>query len=1127
MLLGSRIFFDIQSGAQYSEGQDEKSFEEKLQGEMSMGSIQAVARTQGTIGETSDTALIDLLDTAGQEEYSAMRDQYIRTAQGYLILYSITSRSSFEEAQSIYEHTRRVLDQEVIACVIVGNKCDLESEREVSTAEGQAFADRIGVPFFEASAKARLNIDEAIIALVRLCQAEGKEYRLVVVGAGGVGKSATSIQFIQNTFIDEYDPTIEDSYRKQISIPGLGSSKKPKKEKKSWLKGGSSSKTSPAPSPAPTPAPPSPPSTQAIVTTSSRTKRSSLSVVTPDPQARPVLVEVFDVNWGEMYDLPPSPAVLFVFSFTDRSSFDQLNDLWDNAQHRFNNSILAASLIGTKSDLDPSTWQVGEDEARLFASSKSIPFRVTSAKTGLGVTEAIHDLAREVLFSSDGLLELRVLLFGIGGVGKSTFTIRLVQDVFVEEYDPTIEDSYRKSMLISGLRVASPAESTSLARRISRCLVGFVSGPLSRRRSARNVAVASPVPLPAAPAASSPKSSPQPPKSTVALPPALPCTSNVLSFSFSALIKDAAFKPLGNDIPEHDLVPRCSGCSSVLAALHSISQDADKWQWDCVFCGATNGYSSPMPAGYAPLIASYPPQVSHFVLPAPPQVEDENPLARVAGGGGSGNVTVMCLDVSGSMDATVPVPELHRQWQALQGNNSTANVSRLKCMKAAVDLHIERIARQSPGHRLIVILFASEVEVLLPIRKTDAQQQQEGEGASEAQLQHDTIEIRLVDVPSNLMQNFDELTKFGQALAEQYLTRPSDQGGVCTIGECRHVLSKRVLDLNTRGSTAMGPALSVAHGLTSFLPATEIISCTDGCANHGVGQDQPFYQKLGALALQCGTTINVLGFEGGDVNLNNIGAAADASGGAVTVTNPFEMVRQIRTVSQEPIIATQVQTRVYAPIFAKAVAGSLLSAEVVLKQPHTGPITRQLGVATVERDLTLEFEITKAKQQTLPLQLEVEYTDMSGQRHLRVWTDTIAISDDKDAISASADVSVVGLHALHKAAAVAMQNDSISPLSARRYLFTVRSLLQQLARNDCQQEEYGNFLTLSEQLDSALRGCGPSGRVSDATSKVLFNTKNMPHSRLLSGERKMEIVNRRKVAAELQEKIKKNVEAAY
>jgi len=51
-----------------------------------------------------------------------------------------------------------------------------------------------------------------------LCNYIMTEYKLVVVGAGGVGKSALTIQLIQNHFVDEYDPTIEDSYRKQVRI---------------------------------------------------------------------------------------------------------------------------------------------------------------------------------------------------------------------------------------------------------------------------------------------------------------------------------------------------------------------------------------------------------------------------------------------------------------------------------------------------------------------------------------------------------------------------------------------------------------------------------------------------------------------------------------------------------------------------------------------------------------------------------------------------------------------------------------------------------------------------------------------------------------------------------------------
>jgi small GTP-binding protein len=79
-----------------------------------------------------ETALLDVLDTAGQEEYSAMREQYMRTGEGFLLVYSITSRQSFEEITTFQQQILRVKDKDYFPMVVVGNKCDLEGEREVS-----------------------------------------------------------------------------------------------------------------------------------------------------------------------------------------------------------------------------------------------------------------------------------------------------------------------------------------------------------------------------------------------------------------------------------------------------------------------------------------------------------------------------------------------------------------------------------------------------------------------------------------------------------------------------------------------------------------------------------------------------------------------------------------------------------------------------------------------------------------------------------------------------------------------------------------------------------------------------------------------------------------------------------
>ncbi|KAK6516048.1 Ras GTPase [Arthrobotrys megalospora] len=115
----------------------------------------------------NEIAYLDILDTAGQEEYRAMRAEYMRTGEGFLLVYSITSRSSFEEVVQIREQILRIKDKEQFPIILVGNKCDLETRREVSTQEGRSLAEQFGCPFKEASAKARINVEEAFYELVR------------------------------------------------------------------------------------------------------------------------------------------------------------------------------------------------------------------------------------------------------------------------------------------------------------------------------------------------------------------------------------------------------------------------------------------------------------------------------------------------------------------------------------------------------------------------------------------------------------------------------------------------------------------------------------------------------------------------------------------------------------------------------------------------------------------------------------------------------------------------------------------------------------------------------------------------------------------------------------------------
>ncbi|KIM38858.1 hypothetical protein M413DRAFT_29800 [Hebeloma cylindrosporum] len=115
-----------------------------------------------------EVALIDVLDTFADEAYIAMREQYMRTGEGFLLVYSVTSRQSFEKVSTLHQEILRCKDNlNSFPMIVVANKCDLEHERMVGINEGRDLAKHLGCKFIETSAKYGVNVDEAFMNLVR------------------------------------------------------------------------------------------------------------------------------------------------------------------------------------------------------------------------------------------------------------------------------------------------------------------------------------------------------------------------------------------------------------------------------------------------------------------------------------------------------------------------------------------------------------------------------------------------------------------------------------------------------------------------------------------------------------------------------------------------------------------------------------------------------------------------------------------------------------------------------------------------------------------------------------------------------------------------------------------------
>lgn len=109
---------------------------------------------------------LQIWDTAGQERFRTITQSYYRSANGVIIVYDITKRSSFLSLQRWIEEVRRYTASNVML-ILVGNKCDLESLREVEFAEAEAMCEYIPEILFilEASAKENTNIDDAFMCL--------------------------------------------------------------------------------------------------------------------------------------------------------------------------------------------------------------------------------------------------------------------------------------------------------------------------------------------------------------------------------------------------------------------------------------------------------------------------------------------------------------------------------------------------------------------------------------------------------------------------------------------------------------------------------------------------------------------------------------------------------------------------------------------------------------------------------------------------------------------------------------------------------------------------------------------------------------------------------------------------
>jgi Ras-related protein Rap-1A len=102
-----------------------------------------------------------------QEQFTAMRDLYLKDGEGFVLVYSTTAQSTFKDLMEMHDQIIRVKDTHDVPMILVGNKVDLADERAVPKDQGQALAKTFNCAFMETSAKMKINVPEIFSNIVR------------------------------------------------------------------------------------------------------------------------------------------------------------------------------------------------------------------------------------------------------------------------------------------------------------------------------------------------------------------------------------------------------------------------------------------------------------------------------------------------------------------------------------------------------------------------------------------------------------------------------------------------------------------------------------------------------------------------------------------------------------------------------------------------------------------------------------------------------------------------------------------------------------------------------------------------------------------------------------------------
>jgi len=212
------------------------------------------------------------------------------------------------------------------------------------------------------------------------------------------------------------------------------------------------------------------------------------------------------------------------------------------------------------------------------------------------------------------------------------------------------------------------------------------------------------------------------------------------------------------------------------------------------------------------------------------------------------------------------------------------------------------------------------------------------------------------------------------------------------IKESHDALSKHLFAIEESGATALGPALLVSLGIATSVVGAQVIICTDGLANVGLGaQDElkteeaeravaMFYENLGSLAAGKGTSISVISIKGTEAKMENLGKLADGSGGQVNIVDPLSLHKEFASILSEAIIATNVSVDFF---LHKGLHFRNEDDEASAQVPAAGAVPENAEKPLSKKDLAIKRRREKKEQKEKERQDKKEKNKEKGNKRFK------------------------------------------------------------------------------------------------------------------------------------------------